>query len=106
MSVPSSKTTVTADKPNLEVDRTSIRSGRPLMACSTGVVMNFSTSSGPRAGDDVKTWTCTLVTSGTASMGSLAIATRPPATSTSDAITTMTRFLTDQSRMRSIMVGS
>jgi hypothetical protein len=32
MSVPSSKTTVTADRPNLETERTSSRAGRPDMA--------------------------------------------------------------------------
>jgi hypothetical protein len=37
---------------------------------STGNVMVRSTSTGPSAGTLVNTWTCTLVMSGTASMGS------------------------------------
>jgi len=50
MSVPSSKTTVTTDRPNLETERISSILGRPLMAVSTGKEMNFSTSSGAKPG--------------------------------------------------------
>src|SRR3990172_3893890 len=103
MSVPSLKTSVTAERPNLETERASSRPGRPLMASSTGVVMNRSTSSGPRAGALVRTCTCTLVTSGTASMGRVRIAARPPPARRSDPTNTRNRFPSDHSRMRSIM---
>ena len=77
MSVPSSKTIVTEEKPNWVIERTSLMRGMPFMAFSTGIVMNRSTSSGPSAGASVKAITCTLVMSGTASIGRLA-ANRPP----------------------------
>jgi hypothetical protein len=69
MSVPSSKTTVTTERPNFVSDRTSSSRGRPLIAVSTGNVTNCSTSSGARPGLSVSTWTCTVVMSGTASIG-------------------------------------
>ena len=78
-SVPSSKTSVTADRPLREMLRTSSRAGSPLIAASTGKVTKRSTSSGPRAGAWVSTCTWTLVMSGTASMGSSVAARRPNA---------------------------
>jgi hypothetical protein len=63
-------TTVTCDRPNFESDRTSSTSGRPAMAISTGSVIWRSTSMGESAGAFVLICTCTLVTSGTASIGS------------------------------------
>ena len=69
MSVPSWKTTVTTEIPNLEIDRICSTLGRPLIAPSTGIDSRLSTSSGLRAGASVMTWTWTLVRSGTASIG-------------------------------------
>ena len=69
MSVPSSKMIVTPEMPNCENDRTSLIGGMPFIAFSTGIVMNCSTSSGPRAGALVSAITWTLVMSGTASIG-------------------------------------
>ena len=57
MSQPSSKTTVTTERPNWETERISSTLGMPLMADSTGKVMNCSVSSGARAGAVVMTWT-------------------------------------------------
>jgi hypothetical protein len=57
MSVPSSKTTVTTDRPNFETERSSSTLGRPLMDVSTGKVMNFSISSGAKPGLLVRIWT-------------------------------------------------
>src|SRR5262249_56955742 len=68
MSVPSSKVTTTCDRPNLETERSCSRRGRPLRTCSTGKVICFSISSGPRAGATVLICTCTGVVSGKASM--------------------------------------
>jgi len=102
MLVPSSKTTVTTESPNLETERTSSRPGSPLIDSSTGVVMKRSTSSGPSAGAEVRICTWMLVTSGTASMGSDRIALRPPTTSSAESARTRKRFLRDHSRIRSI----
>ena len=69
MSVPSLKTIVTTETPNLETDRICSTSGSPLIAPETGNDKSESTSSGDSAGASVITWTCTLVKSGTASIG-------------------------------------
>ena len=71
MSVPSTKMIVTPEMPNCEKERTSLIRGMPLIAFSTGIVMNCSTSSGPSAGALVSAMTWTLVMSGTASIGRL-----------------------------------
>ena len=63
---------VTTEIPNLEIDRICSTLGRPLIAPSTGNESSDSTSSGDSAGASVITWTCTLVRSGTASIGRLA----------------------------------
>ncbi len=52
------------------MERISWSRGSPFMAASIGYVMNCSISTGPRAGALVRTWTCTFVMSGTASIGS------------------------------------
>ena len=54
MFIPSSKNTVTADRPKRETERISVIPGRPLMAVSTGKVMNCSTSTGPRPSELVR----------------------------------------------------
>ena len=69
MSVPSWKTIVTTEMPNFEIERICSTLGRPLIAPSTGNESSVSTSSGLSAGASVITWTCTLVRSGTASIG-------------------------------------
>jgi hypothetical protein len=46
MSVSSSNSTVTADRPNWEMERTSATSGRPFMVVSMGKLTRRSTSYG------------------------------------------------------------
>ena len=55
MSVPSSNTTVTTERPNFDTERISSTFGSPLMAVSTGKVMKLSTSSGASPGLSVST---------------------------------------------------
>ncbi len=62
---------MTAERPNFETERISSMSGKPDIATSTGKVICLSISSGASDGALVRTWTCTLVTSGTASIGNL-----------------------------------
>src|SRR5262245_38021327 len=95
MSVSSVKTTVTTERPYLEIDRISVTCGVPAMARSTGMVTYCSASSGESAGAAVITWTWTLVTSGTASMGSLNAARMPATTKNKVAPRTMIRFRSD-----------
>ncbi|MCG3161358.1 MAG: hypothetical protein JMDDDDMK_02526 [Acidobacteria bacterium] len=71
MLIESSKTIVTADSPNFDTERISSMSGSPLIATSTGKVICRSISSGASEGAAVRICTCTLVTSGTASIGRL-----------------------------------
>src|SRR5688572_14005017 len=96
MSVSSSKTTVTTDRPYLDSERTSSTRGIPAMARSTGTVTYCSISTGDSAGEVVITCTCTLVTSGTASMGRVMAARIPAATSRMLAAMTMARWRSDQ----------
>jgi hypothetical protein len=105
MSAPSSKTTVTTERPNLETERISSILGSPLIAVSTGKVMNFSTSSGARPGLLVSTWTWTLVTSGTASMGSSPSERTPIAMTSSQPMMTRRRLSIEKSIIRWIIRG-
>src|SRR5437588_3074881 len=100
MSVPSSKTTVTCERPNLEMERELCRRDRPLRACSTGKVTFCSTSSGPRPGTTVLTCTCTGVVSGKASTSSWLTATPPTAASTTAARITAKRCRSEKSMTR------
>src|SRR5688572_15678014 len=100
MSVSSSKTTVTTDRPYLDSERTSSTRGIPAMARSTGTVTYCSTSTGDSAGEVVITCTCTVVTSGTASMGRAMAARMPAATSSTAAAMTMARWRSDQLTVR------
>src|SRR6188472_315319 len=100
MSVPSSKTTVTTDRPYFEIERTSSTFGIPDIARSTGTVTYCSTSTGDSAGAAVITWTCTLVTSGTASIGRSAADRIPTITRSAVAISTTARWRSDQATMR------
>ena len=92
MSVPSSKATVTAERPKRLIERISSTRGRPLIAFSTGKVMNCSTSTGPSEGEVVRTCTCTFVRSGTASSGSVATEAAPTPSNTSDMSITTKRL--------------
>src|SRR5467141_797909 len=78
MSVPSRNTAVTVESPYLDVERSSVSAGMPPSTRSTGAVTYCSTSSGESADTAVMTCTCTVVTSGTASMGRLRAARIPP----------------------------
>src|SRR6185295_600817 len=100
MSVPSSNTTLITERPYFEIERTSSTLGIPDIARSTATVTYCSTSTGDSAGAAVITWTWTLVTSGTASMGS-SIADRMPTTMKSAVATSTTaRCASDQATMR------
>src|SRR4051794_14213517 len=78
MSVPSRKIAVTAESPERETDRSSTRFGMPLSAISIGNVTDRSTSTGESPGASVRAETCTVETSGTASIGSSRTANAPP----------------------------
>src|SRR5262249_53366011 len=73
--------------------------GTPAIARSMGTVTYCSISTGDSAGADVMTWTCTLVRSGTASIGSLRAACTPKSTSSNVATSTMGRLRNDQPMM-------
>src|SRR5262245_27367600 len=96
MSVPSSNTTVTTDSPYLVMERTSSTLGIPDMARSTGTLTYCSTSIGDSAGAGVITWTCTLVMSGTASIGSSTAECTPMITSNTVSSSTTARWRSDQ----------
>ena len=95
MSVPSSKVTVSCEKPNLETDRTSISPGNPEMTFSTGIVICCSTSSGVREGATVLTCTWTGVVSGKASMGRFHIEYPPQMTKPMAPSNTISRLRSD-----------
>src|SRR4051794_7475433 len=99
MSVPSRKTTVTTLIPNFEIERICSTLGRPLIAPSTGNERSDSTSRGESAGASVITCTCTLVRSGTASIGRFAAAYTPSPATRHVAINTRKRLLSDDSMM-------
>jgi len=84
-------TTVTAEIPAREVLRTSSKPGKPAMARSIGALTRVSTSSGPSASAGVSTCTCTFVTSGTASIGTLLAPTKPRITNTHESTMTSVR---------------
>lgn len=69
MSVPSSKMTVTWERPNFDIDRTSLSFGSPEIACSSGAVTCRSISNGDRTEATVLICTWTGVVSGKASRG-------------------------------------
>src|SRR3954452_6328638 len=96
MLVSSVKTMVTTDRPYFEIDRTCSTFGIPAMARSTGTVTYCSTSTGESAGAAVITWTWTLVTSGTASIGNSRAERTPATTNSSVAAITIARWRRDQ----------
>jgi len=70
--------------------------GTPAIARSMGTVTHRSTSTGDSAGAAVITWTCTLVMSGTASMGSTTVARSPISVKSAVASRTTGRLWSDQ----------
>src|SRR5687767_12188875 len=78
----------------------------PAIAVSSGTVMRCSASSGVYPGASTLTITCTLVMSGTASIGSLVKLHSPSAATASAAIITKARCAIDNCVMRSIMMRS
>src|SRR5215216_6625308 len=102
MSVLSVKTAVTWAKPLRENDRVDSSPGEPASAVSIGKVTCFSISIGDSAGATPLTWTWTLVTSGTASIGSRDRDHRPETAAAIVATTTSQRRRTANARMRSI----
>src|SRR4051794_16170307 len=93
MSVPSSKSATTCEKPNLETERTPSSPFRPPSADSTGKVICRSTSSGASSGATVLICTCTDVVSGKASRGRRTAARTPSATRMAASSRTTNRFL-------------
>ena len=71
------KTAVMTEIPYLEEERSCARPGRPRSEFSTWQVTSFSTSNGDFPGATETISTCTLVTSGNASMGSVRSAANP-----------------------------
>src|SRR4029079_6456382 len=92
MSVPSSKTIVTTDRPYFEIDRTSSTFGMPDIARSTGTLTYCSTSTDESAGAAVITCTWMFVMSGTASIGSCTADRTPTATSSPVSSSTIARW--------------
>src|SRR6476661_946847 len=99
MSVASSNTTVTTDRPYLESDRISVTRGMPAMARSTAVLTYCSTSTGDSAGAAVMIWTWTFVTSGTASIGRSMAELTPAITSSAVPSRTSARCRSDHPTM-------
>ena len=103
MSVPSWKTTVTDERPKRETLRSWALRGRPLSAFSMGTVTVRSTSTGESPPHLVKMSTCTLETSGSASMGSLRAAMTPSARTSTRSPATTLRLLIEMATSDSSM---
>src|SRR6266478_6280190 len=101
MSVRSVKTAVIWAKPLREKERVDSRPGVPASAVSTGNVTCFSISIGASAGAMALICTCTLVTSGTASIGSFVKDQAPDTAAARVARTTSQRWRTEKARIRS-----
>ncbi len=106
MSVPSLKTIVTTETPNLEIDRISSTFGSPLIAPSTGNDSSDSTSIGESAGASVITCTCTFVRSGTASIGRCKAEYTPSPATKAVAISTKNRLFSEDSMIELSMIRS
>src|SRR6266550_4091585 len=100
MSVRSVKTAVIWAKPLREKERVESRPGVPASAVSSGNVTCFSISIGVSAGAMPLICTCTLVTSGTASIGSLVKDQAPDTAAARVARTTSQRWRTEKARIR------
>src|SRR3977135_4391053 len=103
MSVRSVNTAVIWAKPLRENERVDSRPGVPARAVSIGNVTCFSISIGESDGATALTWTWTLVTSGTASIGSLVRDQAPEIVAASVKSKTSQRRWTENARMRSII---
>src|SRR6266516_7583621 len=103
MFVLSVKISVTCDRPNLESERISVMPGTPASSVSRGNVTSFSISSGASAGTSVLTWTCTLVMSGTASIGRRAADQSPTSNSPTAAKRTKARCRSEASIILAII---
>src|SRR5207237_5846133 len=88
--------------PLRENERVDSRPGVPVSAVSIGKVICFSTSIGESAGAMALIWTCTLVTSGTASIGSIVSDQAPEIAAARVASTTSQRRRTEKARLCSI----
>src|SRR5947209_8189579 len=99
MSVRSVKTAVIWAKPLREKERVDSRPGVPASAVSSGNVTCFSISIGVSAGAMPLICTCTLVTSGTASIGSLVKDQAPDTAAATVARTTSQRWRTEKARI-------
>src|SRR5579863_3531339 len=106
MSVLSLNTAVTWAKPLRENDQVFSRPGVPASATSSGNVTCFSISSGDSAGAKALTWTCTLVMSGTASIGSRVSDHTPDVAAARVTSSTSQRRRTEKTRTRAIIAGS
>src|SRR5713101_5783741 len=103
MSVPSLKIAVTAESPERDTDRSSIRFGMPFSAISIGNVTDRSTSTGDSPGASVSAATWIVETSGTASIGSARTAKTPPASrATNRAMTSPFRRMETTTRLSSM----
>src|SRR5215212_9215032 len=103
MSVLSVKTAVTWEKPLRENERVDSSPGVPARAVSIGKVICFSISIGVSAGAMALIWTWTLVTSGTASIGSLVRDQAPKIAAATVISRTTQRRWTEKTRIRSII---
>src|SRR6266478_9374300 len=103
MLVRSANTAVIWANPFRENDRVDSSPGIPASAVSSATVTCFSISTGVSAGAVAFTWTWTLVTSGTASIGSLVRDHAPDRAAASVTRSTSHRRRTDAARMHSII---
>src|SRR4051812_3649294 len=103
MSVLSAKTAVTWAKPLRENERVNSRPGVPASVVSIGNVTCFSISTGESDGARALIWTWTLVTSGTASIGSLVRDHAPDSAAASVTSRTNHRRRTEAARTYSII---
>ena len=102
----SAKTAVICAKPLRENERVDSSPGMPASAVSSATVTCFSISTGVSAGAVALIWTWTLVTSGTASIGSFVSDQKPDAAAASVTSRTSHRRRTEKSTIRSIIVQS
>src|SRR5258708_32194292 len=105
MLVWSAKTVVIWANPFRENERVDSIPGIPASAVSSATVTCFSISAGVRAGAVALTCTWTLVTSGTASIGSLVSDQKPDAATTKVASRTSHLRRTEKSTILSIIVS-
>src|SRR6266705_1347756 len=106
MSVRSVKTAVIWAKPLREKERVDSRPGVPASAVSSGNVTCLSISIGVSAGAMPLICTCTLVISGTASIGSLVKDQAPDTAAAIMSSSTSQRRRTENARMLSIIAPS